>query len=216
MRPVPDTDIGRIVILNGPSRSGKTSIAQAIQEMSGEPWINLGMDAHIAMTSPAYRPGVGLRPWRAEGHVSEPGRVPLAVLEDVVPILYAALYESVAAHARLGINVVTDIYHHDFYTRPRGILADCARRLRGLPVLFVGVLCPIDVVWQRREATWGQVYDEVDERTRNAVELAQEAARAHRYDLELDTSLLTPGECADAILERLAAGAAESAFGVIR
>jgi chloramphenicol 3-O phosphotransferase len=136
----------------------------------------------------------------------------LAVLEDRVPILYAALYESVAAHARLGLNVVCDVYHHDFYTRPRGILADCARRLRGLPVLFVGVLCPVDVIWERREATWGQVRDAVDDRTRCAVELGQRAARGHRYDLELDTSLLTPERCAEAIHKRLAEGPPGSAF----
>jgi chloramphenicol 3-O-phosphotransferase len=32
------------------------------------------------------------------------------------------------------------------------------------------------------------------------------------YDLEVDTSLLTPGECADAIRRRLAEGPAGSAF----
>jgi chloramphenicol 3-O phosphotransferase len=104
------------------------------------------------------------------------------------------------------------VYHHDFCTKPRGILADCARRLRGLPVLFVGVLCPIDVIWERREATWGQVRDAIDDRVRCAVELGQRAAREHRCDLELDTSILTPGECAEAILKRLADGPPGSAF----
>jgi chloramphenicol 3-O-phosphotransferase len=36
-----------------------------------------------------------------------------------------------------------------------------------------------------------------------AVELGQRAAREHRYDLKLDTSLLTPDECAEAIGKRL-------------
>src|SRR5438128_1399150 len=153
---------GQIVILNGPSRSGKTSIARAMQERFAEPWMNIGMDAHIAMTPPAYRPGVGLRPHRVKGHLQEPGRVPLAVLEDLVPPLYAALYESIAADARLGLNVVADVYDHDHYSRPLGIFEVCVRRLEGLPVLFAGVLCPTDVIWERREATWGQVRDEAD------------------------------------------------------
>jgi chloramphenicol 3-O phosphotransferase len=206
------TTAGQIVILNGPSRSGKTSIAKAIQERSDDPWMNLGMDAHIAATPPAYRPGVGLRPHRTTGHLQEPGRVTLAILEQHVPVFYAAMYESIAAHARLGLNVVADVYHHDFYSKPLGIAAECARRLRGLPVLFVGVLCPIDVIWQRREATWGQVRDAVDDGTRLGVELGQQAARGHRYDLEFDTSLLTPDECADAIRERLAGDPPGSAF----
>jgi chloramphenicol 3-O phosphotransferase len=203
---------GQIVILNGPSRSGKTSIANAMQERFTEPWMNLGMDVHITATPPAYRPGVGLRPQLPEHQVEDPKRVPLRVLEELVPALYAALYESIAAHARLGLNVVTDVYHHDFYSKPLGILADCARRLGGLPVLFVGVHCPIDVIWQRREATWGQVRDAVDDGIRSAVELGQQAAREHAYDLELDTSLMNPEACAELIRERLAEGRLGSVF----
>ena len=202
----------QIVILNGPSRSGKTSIAQAMQETHDELWMNIGMDLHIAATAPAYRPGVGLRPQRAEGHVSEPGRVELRVLEDLVPVLYAAMYESIAAHARLGLNVVTDVYHHDYYSSPPGILNACARRLLGLPVLFVGVLCPIDVIWERREATWGQHREAADDRLLLAVELHQRAARQHSYDMALDTSRLTPDECAEAIRQRIAEGPPGSAF----
>ena len=198
--------MAQIVILNGPSRSGKTTIANVVQETFDGVWMNLGMDNHIAVTPPRYRPGVGLRPHRTKVPLHEPGRVPLSELEDVLPTLYAALYESIAAHARLGLNVVADIYHHDFYSRPLGILEDCAPRLAGLSVLFVGVLCSTDEIWRRREATWGQVRDEVDDGVRLAVELAQEAARGHTYDLELDTSKTTPGECAEVIRRRLTDG----------
>ncbi len=206
------TDVGSIVILNGPSRAGKTSIATAMQERFTDPWMNLGMDGHIIATPPAYRPGVGLRPQTAKNRIEDPERVSLGVLEDLVPTLYAALYESIAAHARLGLNVVADVYHHDFYSKPRRILVDCARRLRGLPVLFVGVRCPIDVIWERRQATWGQVRDAVDDGIRLAVELHQRAAEEHRYDLELDTSIRTPEECAETICARLAEGPPGSAF----
>lgn len=203
---------GQIVILNGPSRSGKTSIAGAMQSCLPGVWMNLGMDVHVTATPEAWRPGVGLRPWRAEGNVGEPGRVTLTELEDMLPTLYAALYESIAAHARLGLNVVADVYHHDFYTRPLGILRDCTRRLHGLPVLFVGVMAPIAVIWERRRATWGQFRDEIDEKTRESVELAQAAARAHSYDISFDTSRSTPEECAAAIGDRIAHGPPGSAF----
>ena len=100
---------GQIVILNGVQRSGKTSIAQVIQKTFPGIWMNVGVDAHIKCTPPAFRPGVGLRPQRPEWATVVPGRVPLEVLEEYVPVLYAALYESVAAHARLGLNVVMDV-----------------------------------------------------------------------------------------------------------
>jgi chloramphenicol 3-O-phosphotransferase len=47
---------------------------------------------------------------------------------------------------------------------------------------------------------------------RLAVELGQQAAREHRYDLELDTWLLTPDECTEAIRNRLAEGPPGAAF----
>src|SRR2546425_7910343 len=131
------TEPGQIVILNGAPRSGKSSIVSAIQESFEGPWMNLGVDVFVREVTPErYRPGLGLRPGE-EGHAAAP----------LVPAFYAAMYESIAAHSRAGLNVVVDIGHHD-----AKILADSARRLAGLPVLFVGVRCTIEVIMQRRNA----------------------------------------------------------------
>ncbi|MBI4730185.1 MAG: chloramphenicol phosphotransferase [Acidobacteria bacterium] len=208
--------LGQIVILNGVQRSGKTSIAQVVQETFPGVWMNIGVDAHIRCTPPAFRPGVGLRAQQPEWAVPVPGRVPLEVLEQHLPVLYAALYESVAAHARLGLNVVMDVGHHDAYSKPLRILPDCARRLAGLPVLFVGVRCPVDVLWERREATWGQVRGEVDAGATGSVLLGVDAIHAHGgYDLEVDTSVLSPEACAEVIRKRLAEGPPGSRFAEI-
>jgi len=198
------TATGTIVILNGAPRSGKSSIAAAIQEQFDGIWMNLGVDAFFGTATPArYRPGIGLRPG---------GERP--DLEAALPTMFAALYESIAAHSRLGLNVVADVGHHESYSRPLGILADCARRLSGLPVLFVGVRCPIDVIMQRREQdVAGRHYlkgsreDPVPEPVRRW----QEAVHAHgQYDLEVDTSVLSPTQCAETIRARLTSRA--SAF----
>ncbi|MFA5892124.1 MAG: chloramphenicol phosphotransferase [Actinomycetota bacterium] len=207
---------GQIVILNGVQRSGKTSIAQVMQDKFPGVWMNIGADAHIRCTPPAFRPGVGLRAQRPEWASTAAGRVSLDVLEEYVPVLYAALCESVAAHARLGLNVVVDVGHHDAYSKPLGILPDCARRLAGLPVLFVGVRCPVDVLWERREATWGQVRGEVDAGVTGSVHLGVDAIHAHGgYDLEVDTSALSPEACAELIRKRLAEGPPGSRFAEI-
>jgi chloramphenicol 3-O phosphotransferase len=150
---------GQIVILNGVPRSGKSAIASAAQEIFSGLWVNLGVDASMRSIPERLRPGIGLRPG---------GERP--DLEDTVLLLYAALYESIAAHARLGVNVVTDVGHHESYSKPLRILPDCAMRLSGFPVLWVGVRCPIDVIWQRREESWGQSFDEAKHDLRNAVE----------------------------------------------
>ncbi|WP_205856670.1 chloramphenicol phosphotransferase CPT family protein [Phytoactinopolyspora endophytica] len=191
---------GQIIILNGVPRSGKSSIATAIQETFDGVWMNLGVDHFMRMTPERFQPGVGLRPG---------GERP--DLEPFVATLYLAMYDSVAAHSRIGVNVVVDVGHHDHYSRPLGILSRCARRLSGLPVLFVGVRCPIDVVMERRHATWG--VDPGDGTVPTPVRRWQEAVHTPGvYDLEVDTSVHAAEECVDIIRRRLSAGPAPSVF----
>ena len=64
--------LGKVVILNGAPRSGKSSIATAIQEASDELWMNVGADRYIRITPKQYRPGVGLRPAGIEKMEEEP------------------------------------------------------------------------------------------------------------------------------------------------
>jgi chloramphenicol 3-O phosphotransferase len=178
------------VILNGAPRSGKSSIVTAIQETFDGVWVNLGVDVARKMTPPRLQPGIGLRPGEA-AHTAAP----------YVPLLYAALYESVASHSRLGINVVVDVAHYEPAT-----LADAARRLAGLPVLFVGVRRPLEAIMERRRAAEAGSYATAaeDEPIPAPVLRWQEAVHGGwRYDLELDTSLLSPTEGAAAIREWL-------------
>ena len=134
------------------------------------------------------------------------GRVSYIDLVDAVPALYASLYGSAAAHARNGLNVVMDIYHHDDYPKPLDTLGIAKRELAGLPTLFVGVNAPLDIIWDRRGQTWGQHRESVNDDIRRAVEMHDAAARALSYDLELDTSQLSPDECVGRIARRLADG----------
>ena len=53
---------GQIVVLNGAPRSGKSSIAAAVQDAFDGVWVNLGVDVARAMTPPRFQPGIGLRP----------------------------------------------------------------------------------------------------------------------------------------------------------
>src|SRR2546421_5599177 len=101
---------GKIIILNGVPRSGKSSIVAAIQATFDGVWMNLGVDRFMQMTPERYLPGIGLRPGGERPEI-----------EPLVAILYHAMYESIAAHSRLGLNVVVDVGHHDAYAIPRGI-----------------------------------------------------------------------------------------------
>jgi chloramphenicol 3-O phosphotransferase len=192
---------GQIVILNGAPRSGKSSIAAVIQNTFEGVWMNLGVDRFKQMTPERYQPGIGLRPGGERPN-----------LEPLIVILYRAMYEAIALHSRLGLNVVVDVGHHDAYSVPRGILPNCARRLKGLPVLFVGVRCPIEVVMERRLATWHVGYAD-DGSVPKPVSLWQQAVHVPGiYDLEVDTSVLSSEECAALIRQRLEEGLPPSAF----
>lgn len=188
---------GQIVILNGAPRSGKSSIVSAVQKTFDGVWINLGVDISVLSMMPErYRPGIGLRPG---------GERP--DLEPLIPTLYAALYESIAAHSRLGLNVIAEFGHHDAHSQPLGILEDCARRLTGLPVLFVGVRCPVEVIMERiRKGQDGRTYE-----ASSALEPIPEPVRRYTeavhdpgiYDLEVETTMLSPEQSAAAISKRL-------------
>ncbi|TCR93445.1 AAA family ATPase [Rhizobium sp. BK376] len=197
-----DNHAGQIIILNGAPRSGKSTIARTIQERFEGPWMNLGVDTYVRHITPErYRPGIGLRPG---------GERP--DLEELVPLFYAALYESIAIHSGFGLNVVADFGHHDAYSQPLGILIDCARRLADFPVLFVGVHCPVETIMERRRAPAAERIGEyltvsATEPPPAAVLRWQEQVHIPGiYDLEIDTSVLTPAECVQMIREKLDSG----------
>ena len=180
---------GTIVLLNGAPRSGKSSIARAVQERLDGVWMKFGVDAAMAMQPAAIAPGIGLRPG---------GERP--DLEPVVQQLYRALFDSIAAYARSGVNVVSDVGIHDVYSRPLGMLDEAVRRLGGLPVLFVGVRAPIGTIMARRNADPKGGYYAAGDDVPEPVRLWQEAPHVHGvYDIEIDTSVVTPEQAADTI-----------------
>lgn len=200
---------GQIVILNGAPRSGKSSIVAVIQDSFDGPWMNLGVDVFARGVTPKrFQPGIGLRPGRGPelgGDAPE--------LEPFVPTFYAAMYESIAAHSRLGLSVVTDVGHHGGI-HP-WLLADCARRLDGLPVLFVGVRCPIDEIMKRRRESQPAIYAvgaPEEPVPPPALLWQQEVHKPGLYDLEVDTSRQSSAQCAQQIRMRLEDGPPGSAF----
>ena len=198
---------GTIVVLNGTPRSGKSSLARALQASADAgagpgvrapaPWLNLGVDAMARVAPAQLRPGIGLRPG---------GERP--DLEEAVVTLFDALYAAVAAWSRSGLPVVVDVGHHDDFAQPLGILPKVARELRALPAYFVGVRCPVEVVMSRRDASSA---DYVRSEPNGAIpDIVRRWERAVHdpgiYDLEVDTSTTSPAAGAEAILGRLRAG----------
>ena len=124
--------------------------------------------------------------------------------------LFDALYASVVASSRSGLNVVVDVGHHDDYSKPLGILARVAGELCALPAYFVGVRCPVEVIMARRDADAGggrYVTSAPDGAVPDIVGRWERAVHdPGLYDLEVDTSQASPEACAAAVLRRLDEG----------
>jgi chloramphenicol 3-O phosphotransferase len=188
------TGTGRIVILNGAPRSGKTSIARVLQKVDTRNWLNIGVDAQIATLPETLKPGIGLRPG---------GERP--DLERIIPTLYAALFDSISATARLGLDVVADVGIHDSYSQPLDIWGQYAECLGKLNPLLVGLRCSLEENLRRRDAS-GESYAGTlpGGSVSPFISLWEDAVhRDVEYDLELRTDELSPEECATRVLRRL-------------
>lgn len=162
-----------IILLNGISSAGKTSISRVLQQTMNEPYLQVSLDAFEDMLPGRYQE-----------------RGPFA-WEDLFPKLLAGFHRSIAALAGAGANLIVDhvmVYREGWAST----LADCATVLEPFPVYFVGVRCSLEEA-KRREQARGDRFTGTAER---------QFPRVHRhnlYDLEVDTTHTSPEVCAEQI-----------------
>lgn len=162
-----------VLILNGASSAGKTSIARALQRLSTEPVLHASLDTFTAMF---HWPAIIDAELRRECH-----RVGVDNFHACLPILAAGRFTVVVDHV---------------LEQPEWFGA-CRDALRDHTPVWVGVQCPLPVL-ESREAARG------DRRPGLARWQTERVHRAPAYALSLDTSLLTPDQCARRLLDHLA------------
>jgi chloramphenicol 3-O phosphotransferase len=183
---------GRIILLNGTSRSGKTTLVKALQSVLPDPWLEIGIDRFVFALPKRYldQPlwSEVFRYVRPDGRDDGPFRIETGVLGRR---LVTGMHRTVAALAAAGLDVIVDhVLLEDAW------LEECHRLWGAFDVLVVGVRCPLDVVLER-------------ERTRRDRTIGQAAAqfavvhRGRANDLEVDTSALTRVEAALRIVAAL-------------
>ena len=166
---------GRIILLNGASGSGKTSIAGQLLLVLDEPWFHLPVDAINSMR--ARQRTLELSP---------------AELDLVLARTRAGFHRAVAGLAAAGNHVVADLVLSE-----RWRLLDCLAVLEDFDVVFVGVRCAREEL-ERRTRLRG-------DRDLGVAMAQRERVHAHgRYDLECDTTYASPLECALSIRAFLA------------
>lgn len=103
----------------------------------------------------------------------------------------AGMHATAAALANSGLNVIVD----HVILEP-GWVAEMRDLWATFDVLFVGVRCPLDVVLERERGR--------ENRTIGQAEAQFDVVHAWTsYDIEVDTSVLTPAEAASRILAAL-------------
>jgi chloramphenicol 3-O phosphotransferase len=193
---------GRVIVLNGTSSSGKSTLVRALQARLAGPWLGVGIDTVVFALPKAYlEPPLWAEVFRYVA-VEPGGPAPFRIeTGDLGRRLVEGMHGMVASLADEGLSVIVDhvLLEPDW-------LPDLAERLAGHEVLFVGVRCPLEVVVrreaERRDRTIGQAAAQLDV-----------VHRAGGYDLEVDTSLLAADAAAERIAARLAGGFPATPFG---
>ena len=199
---------GRIILLNGSSSAGKTTLAHAIQLLAPTPVHLISLDQ--------FRDGMAGRYRGMNSNHDEPGARGLNVVPaqdrsgtelhfgDVGRLTLKGMRRAVAAVAAVGLDVVVD----DLLLAPE-FLRDYLTVLANFPVLFVGVRCDLATVNARESARPGRFPGTA----------AAHFERVHagcRYDLEVDTTRTPPRLGAKRVLAALEVPPRPSAFDRLR
>jgi chloramphenicol 3-O phosphotransferase len=171
-----------VIVLNGGSSAGKSSLAACLQEQLDGTWLALGVDDLIRALShgPLDTTAGGTFAITPEGSV---------VVGEAFRAAELAWYEGLAAVARAGTGLIVD----EVFLGGGTSQARLRAALAGLSVLWVGVRCDAAVAEtrERRRAD------------RNTGMARDQAARVHQgvqYDMVVETDHIAPSDCARAIV----------------
>ncbi len=210
---------GQIVLISGTSGSGKTTTCAEWARRAEEPWLTFGMDLLVGTLFPAKYTMFGAK--------KDEGYYPNAYGPMCMKAL-AAMHAMIAAAARTGQNMVVD--HLMFVDPP--VLQDCIWRMADVPVLFVNLKPSRDVLEHRittrkidsipapiqeaMAAAGPEIIAALGEQLAAVSPWFYEHAYANEiYDLELDSSAMSPEKVCEQIEARLAAGPG-TAFEALR
>lgn len=196
---------GRIILLNGPSTAGKSSLKKALQQKLSTPYLNLGIDTLFIgvlperfVTGPAEPHDIDHAEIMA-GAVSFDNKgnriFTLTIGEQGDKIIYG-MHRAIAAYAKEGNNCIVD-----YITYKDEWIENLCDQLKELTVYTVGIDLPLETLEER-------------EQNRNIPAIIGHA-RSHwksvhtlfkkknGYDLILNDEKLSPHQAAQQILDHM-------------
>jgi chloramphenicol 3-O phosphotransferase len=151
---------GKIILINGASSAGKSTLACSLQQKLHEPFLHWSFD-----------------------HLRESHALPMARIQNgeldwalMRPAVFDGFHRCLPAFAKVGNNLIVDhIIEHEQW------MADLVRLLAPFDVFFVGVHCPLPEL-ERRERHRG------DRRVGEARTDFHSVHRFTEYDLDIDAT----------------------------
>jgi chloramphenicol 3-O phosphotransferase len=178
----------RVVILNGASSSGKTTLAMAFRDQhakAGDFWLLTGVDDFLSKLPGEWKSAGGEHgAFAADGFRFEATAEGLAV--SVGPLgrmLLRAYQAGVGAASRIGLNVLVDEVMIDQTSWDDWTIA-----LAGLDVVWVGIRCSAEVAEGRNRSRGDDRFAGLARAQTMTVH------RGIRYDFEIDTTNESPQE----------------------
>ncbi len=204
-----------LILVNGPSSAGKTTLCRALQQEILNPYLVVGFDDFIFMTASRYYRGAdGARQAERDAFTALGVEMittsitgePVSVTARFGPVFRRVL-DSMAPAVRALIDggnaVIFDHVLHD-----SAMYESFRRSSAGLDVFTVGVVCPLDVLEARERARGDRALG----RARGLMEVVHGFCS---YDVTVDTAALSPEAGVAAILEALAARGSSSPNGIL-
>lgn len=182
---------GMVIIVNGTSAVGKTSIIKAFQAKQRRPWLSIGIDNFFVGVIPPkfyledrpehYTVMHGVASEDAQGklftlHIGAEGQK-----------IIKGMHRAIADYAREGNNVIVDYIKYD----PAWI-ADLQKSLKGIKNFWVGVTASLEAIKQREKARGTSP----EGHARSVYTTVHDGIT---YDLMLNTDSMTPEQAAEKI-----------------
>lgn len=183
---------GTVIILNGPSAVGKSSIIKAFQDKQNKPWLGMGIDNLFVgvlpikcLLDPSYNVMQGFATEDAGGklftlHIGSEGQK-----------IIRGMHRAIAAYAHTGNNVIVD-----YITYCSTWIADLQSSLRGINTVYIGVTASLTTIQQREKARGTSPEG-------HGRSLYESVHKGWNYDLMLDTDAITPDQAAERIMQYL-------------
>jgi chloramphenicol 3-O phosphotransferase len=146
---------GTVIVLNGPSGSGKSSIQKAFQKlMMPNLWVKVGIDnlfdspmPDINLENLSFWQSPNPIRWVEESQDADGNKIiTLLVGQQGKKVAYA-MNSAIAAYAQNGCNVIVDYIAYD-----QDWLRDLEEKLAGFKTYYVAVEIPLETLEQREEA----------------------------------------------------------------